>query len=69
MLNDKQAKILNDLTNKYNLKPRQALDEVLQLEEHLHIKHMETGTSIHFKDSYFYSALGYMSYRYKGEDK
>jgi hypothetical protein len=64
-MTDKHAKILNELTNKYQLRPREALEELLQLEEHIHIKHMETGTAIHFKDSYYYSALGNMVNRYK----
>lgn len=64
-MNEMQAKILNKIVNKYNLNPCKALDELLQLEEQIHIYHMEHGTDATFTKTYYYSALGVMNNRYK----
>ena len=65
-MNTSYIPILSKLTDKYNLDKRLALEELLQLEDHIRINQI-TKNNNNFSNSYFYLALGCMSKRYKNE--
>jgi len=66
---EKYIRILTRICDKYDKSRAEGLDKLLQIEEQLHIKEMDTGTAITFNKSYFYHALGKLQEQYKQETK